>query len=79
MAGADAVITAWDSKLHYAFWRPLTAIRGAENDGNPNTAPDTEWTPLINTPNYTSGANNLTGAMTRALSSSSKRTPSRSP
>ena len=70
MAMADAFITSWDSKVFYNFWRPLTAIRLADTDGNPNTAPDPAWQPLINTPNYpdyTSGANNLTGAATRTL------------
>lgn len=70
MATADAVITAWDSKKHYAFWRPLTAIREGDNDGNSRTAGDANWQPLINTPNYpdyTSGANVVSGAMTRTL------------
>jgi hypothetical protein len=70
MAGADAIITSWDSKVHYAFWRPLTAIREAAADDNPDTVPDPAWQPLINNPNYpdyTSGANNITGAMMRAL------------
>ena len=68
---ADAFITAWDSKKFYFFWRPLTAIREGENDGNPHTAGDPTWQPLINNPNYpdyTSGANNVTGAVTRTLS-----------
>jgi len=70
LAMGDAVITAWDTKLHYVFWRPLTAIHEADNDGNPETASDADWQPLINNPNYpdyTSGANNVTGAATRAL------------
>jgi hypothetical protein len=70
MAMADAVITAWDSKKHYFFWRPLTAIQEGDNDGNPRTAGDLAWQPLINTPpypDYTSGANNVTGAMTRIV------------
>jgi hypothetical protein len=70
LAMTDAVITAWDTKLHYVFWRPVTAIHEADNDGNPETAGDADWQPLINTPNYpdyTSGANNVTGAATRAL------------
>jgi hypothetical protein len=70
LATADALISSWDSKRHYVFWRPITAIREGENDGNPNTAGDAAWQPLINTPNYpdyTSGANNLAGAMTRTL------------
>ena len=71
IAVADAVITAWDSKKHYTFWRPLTAIREGDNDTNPNTVGDTAWQPLVNTPNYpdyTSGANIVTAAMTRTLS-----------
>jgi hypothetical protein len=70
LATADAIIAAWDSKRFYAFWRPLTAIRAGESDGNPNTIADPAWQPLINNPNYpdyTSGANNVTGAMTRTL------------
>jgi hypothetical protein len=70
MSVADTVITTWDSKLHFNFWRPLTAIREGDNDTNPRTVGDPDWEPLFNTPNYpdyTSGANNVTGATTRAL------------
>jgi len=70
LAMGDAGITAWDSKFHFVFWRPLTAIQEGDNDGNPETAGDPNWQPLINTPNYpdyTSGANNVTGAITRVL------------
>jgi hypothetical protein len=70
LALADTVITTWDSKRHYAFWRPLTAIREAANDGNSGTIADPNWQPLLNTPNYpdyTSGANNVTAAMTHTL------------
>jgi hypothetical protein len=70
LATADALISAWDSKFHYVFWRPITAIVEADNDGNPDTAADASWQPLINTPpypDYTSGANNVAGAMTRTL------------
>ena len=70
MATADAVITSWDSKKFYAFWRPVTAIQEGDNDGNPATVGDPAWQPLINTPNYpdyTSGANNVIAAMTRTL------------
>ena len=71
LAEADAGITAWDSKRHYNFWRPLTAIREGDNDTNPLTVGDPNWKPLINTPNYpdyTSGANNITGSATEMLS-----------
>ena len=70
LATADAVITAWDSKYHYVFWRPVTAIQEGANDGNARTAGDPTWQPLINTPNYpdhTSGANVCAAAMTRTL------------
>ncbi|HEX2461737.1 MAG TPA: vanadium-dependent haloperoxidase [Vicinamibacterales bacterium] len=70
LAGGDAFITAWESKLHFNFWRPVTAIQEGDFDGNPKTDGDPDWQPLINTPpypDYTSGANNLTGATTRCL------------
>jgi hypothetical protein len=70
LATADALITSWDSKRHHAFWRPVTAIQEGEADGNPATAGDPTWQSLINNPNYpdyTSGANSVTGAMTRTL------------
>jgi hypothetical protein len=70
MSMADAVITAWDSKVHYVFWRPITAIQEGNNDGNPRTIGDANWLPLITTPPYpdhTSGANNITAAATRTL------------
>jgi hypothetical protein len=68
LAGADAGITAWNSKKHYNFWRPITAIQQllpGDNDGNAQTDADAAWTPLIATPpypDYTSGANNLSGS-----------------
>ena len=69
-ATADAVVSAWDSKKYYAYWRPLTAIQEGNNDGNADTVGDPSWQPLINTPNYPdypSGATNVTSAMTRTL------------
>ena len=70
LASADAIITSWESKIHYVFWRPVTAIREGNNDRNVHTVGDLTWEPLINTPNYpdyTSGANNVAGAMSRML------------
>ena len=70
IAIADAVIACWESKLHYAFWRPITAIREGDKDGNDQTAGDPTWEPFLNTPpypDYTSGANNVVGALTRTL------------
>jgi hypothetical protein len=51
---ADALITAWDTKFHYSFVRPVTAIRNADSDGNPNTAADPTWSPLLTTPAHPS-------------------------
>jgi hypothetical protein len=70
LATADAVISCWETKYHYNFWRPITAIQLGDTDGNPNTVPDPNWEPLINNPNYpdyTSGANNVTAAMVTTL------------
>ncbi len=70
MSGADAVITAWDSKLEFAYWRPITAIQLADTDANPDTLADPGWVPLLTTPpypDYTSGLTTFTGAVTRAL------------
>lgn len=50
MAMADAYIAGWDSKYHYDTWRPVTAIRAAETDGNPDTKPDPTFDPLLVTP-----------------------------
>jgi membrane-associated phospholipid phosphatase len=52
VALADAAIAAWDAKYTYDFWRPVTAIRLADTDGNAATAADPDWVPLITTPNH---------------------------
>ena len=67
---ADALIASWNDKTHYVFWRPITAIREGDNDGNPMTQGDIAWQSLITTPaypDYTSGAVNFATAMTRSL------------
>jgi len=46
---ADSVIAFYDAKYTYHFWRPITAIRAAANDGNPATTGDPNWTPLATT------------------------------
>src|SRR6476660_5232811 len=46
----NALIAAWDSKYTYMFWRPVTAIRAGDTDGNAGTDPDPSWTPFIATP-----------------------------
>ena len=50
VAMSDAYVAGWDAKYHYDFWRPITAIRAAATDGNPATAPDAAWEPLMVTP-----------------------------
>ena len=49
-AADDAIIAVFDAKYHYNFWRPITAIRNGDIDGNDATERDASWTPFINTP-----------------------------
>ena len=70
LAGADAFIAAWDAKFAYNQWRPVTAIRAAETDGNPATDADPVWTPLLVTPpfpDYIAGHTSYAGAAERVL------------
>jgi len=70
IAAADALIGAWDAKLHYNFWRPITAIREGDFDGNARTDGEPLWEPFIATPpypDYSSGANNLTSSIMRTV------------
>jgi len=46
----DAIIAVFDSKYFYAFWRPITAIRNGDQDGNDATQRDATWRPFIDTP-----------------------------
>ncbi|WP_308315440.1 vanadium-dependent haloperoxidase [Streptomyces sp. ISL-100] len=69
-SAADAVVTAWDSKLHYALWRPVTAIHQADTDDNPETEADPQWQPLLVTPphpEYISGHAAVAGAVLRTV------------
>jgi PAP2 superfamily len=50
MAMDDALIAIFDAKYAYNFWRPVTAIRNGEKDGNDATERDPAWAPLIDTP-----------------------------
>jgi PAP2 superfamily len=50
MASDDAYMTTSAAKMFYNFWRPVTAIRNAQDDGNAATTVDPAWVPLINTP-----------------------------
>jgi hypothetical protein len=52
LAAADAAINTWNDKYYFSFWRPFQAIRraGEPLEGNPDTSPDPNWTPLISAP-----------------------------
>jgi hypothetical protein len=52
LTAADAAITVWADKARWSNWRPITAIREADTDGNPATVKDAGWLPLIPTPPY---------------------------
>jgi hypothetical protein len=70
LTSADALITTWVDKARYSYWRPITAIREAGNDGNAETKPDAAWLPLVATPPYPdhpSGLSALGGAFVRTL------------
>ncbi len=71
----DALIACWDTKYRYVFWRPITAIRAGDTDGNPATDPDTAWTPWLDFfpagtpphPEYPSGHSTVSGAAAAVL------------
>lgn len=70
MAVADACIATWDAKWSFYFWRPITAIRQAQFDGNEATAPDPNWEPLLATPpfpSYVSGHASISAAAAAIL------------
>ncbi len=50
IAMSDGYVGTFETKYHYNFWRPVTAIRLAGTDGNPDTVADPGWSPLVTTP-----------------------------
>jgi hypothetical protein len=69
---ADSVIAFYDAKYTYRLWRPVTAIRNADSDGNPDTAADPNWTPLSATapdPSYPGAHGTISAAGAAVLSS----------
>ena len=65
VAIADALTSCWDNKVHFNFWRPITAIRLANTDGNDATDVQPTWVPLITTPpypDYDSGHQSVSGS-----------------
>ena len=70
LASADSSIACWDAKYHYNFWRPFPAIVNGDLDGNPATAGDGTWRPLLATPphpEYPSGHTSNSSAMVTVL------------
>ena len=66
----DALIAVFDAKYHYNFWRPTTAIRNADIDGNAVTERDASWLPMVDSPmhpEYPSGHTILAGAVSTVL------------
>ncbi len=71
----DAVIACWDTKYRYVFWRPITAIRAGDTDGNAATDPDPGFTPWLDFfpagtpahPEYPSGHSTVSGAAAAIL------------
>jgi hypothetical protein len=71
MTSCDALISIFDAKYTYNFWRPYHAIRLADTDGNPLTDPDATWTSLVFPPRhqeYPSAHSIATGGFMRVLS-----------
>ncbi|HWZ01643.1 MAG TPA: hypothetical protein VNX17_11200 [Edaphobacter sp.] len=70
LAMADGYIAGWETKYDFNFWRPVTAIRAGDTDGNDATIADPSWSSLLNTPahpDYTSGHSVLGGASAEVL------------
>jgi hypothetical protein len=75
----DALIAVFDAKYHYPFWRPVTAIRNGDIDGNPATERDAAWTALHDAPmhpEYPSAHAILAGALGAVLEADLGRAPS---
>ena len=73
MAYHDALQTTFTSQYTYGLWRPVTAIRRADEDGNPDTAPDLNWESLLGPqgtpphPSYASNASSASSSLARML------------
>ncbi len=74
----DALIGAFEAKYHYTFWRPATAIRNGDMDGNDATERDASWASLIDAPmhpEYPSAHSVLAGALGSVLEAEVARGP----
>jgi hypothetical protein len=66
----DALIGVFDAKYHYNFWRPITAIRNGDIDGNNGTEREAAWSPLVDAPlhpEYPSGHSILASAVAAVI------------
>ena len=73
----DALIATFDAKYHYNFWRPVTAVRNADIDGNDATQRDASWSPLFETPmhpEYPSAHSSLAAAVSVVLTAETRGT-----
>ena len=52
MAIWDGIVACFETKYHFALWRPVTAIRSAQTDRNPKTQADSNWEALVFTPPF---------------------------
>ena len=75
MALTDGYIGTFETKYHYNYWRPVTAIQMAATDGNPQTVADPTWTPLhdrrLRFPTMTRDTPSKVGRAPRSWSASS--------
>jgi hypothetical protein len=65
IAHHDALQTAFSSKYVYGLWRPVTAIRRADEDGNPDTTQDVNWSSLIAVKSHPSHSGDLAAVAAR--------------
>jgi len=74
----DALISVFEAKYHYLFWRPVTAIRNGEIDGNDATVAEPGWTPLVDVPmhpEYPSAHASLAAAIGAVLQAEVRNAP----
>ncbi|MBI2926700.1 MAG: phosphatase PAP2 family protein [Verrucomicrobia bacterium] len=70
LAQADAAIVCWEAKYRFNFWRPVTAIQRADEDGNPATEKDANWNQFLPSPpfpEYPSGHSTFSKASAQVL------------
>jgi PAP2 superfamily len=74
----DAMIGVFEAKYHYGFWRPVTAIRNGDIDGNDATPREASWVSLIDAPmhpEYPSGHSILASTVATVIKADAGRGP----